>query len=607
MELAIDQTADKDLDLVPPSTIYSAQDFQENLWPSLAFVPEQLGDLSLFPDMPLLQPTGWELENFGYSFDGPHVYADGHMDDALKPPEYYAYSPPRFDTWEDGLQAIEEFDWPVFEQPDEIEVPQTIAEAVHTSSQVDLPAGSPAMPPTLEVIKEAQATSPQFQQLPADNAQHKTITSPCLPTNDEDVSAASGVSNEAAIQQIFSHEPVPTVAETEPDLDITMVDADAAGPSTASSDPQLPKPSALDDQDPHELVSTTIEAAQDSAVNSPEPQHSLIPTAVPEATSNGTPTPDEDALVPDVGTHMRDEVTLGTHEVTPLSELAASRSPEDPVISDNEPKADSGDEKWDAQLHGAAAKDAGNALHELHAPGYLQLSNMFEDDQEQVLEEPNADLASPQMTTQYGILQTDQVPVPDHASLMSLSGQGSPPSIPVEVQDLQDLLEVPTHTSGLSTARKRGKLPCVKASSDAREGSPVKKKIKTEATPHERAADMRHTLDLVEKPNVTPPPATKQGRAARKSTKEVPQEGPQEIESTEDVQEDSRSVSHILRTSKYTLTASRPYLIGPRKPSRTRPRFSLKKTLSLPRVRSTAKQTTSDNPMTITTTTCMNI
>jgi hypothetical protein len=559
MELAIDQTEDKDLNLVPPSTIYSAQDFQENLWPSLAFVPEQLGDLSIFPDMPLLQPTGWELENFGYSFDGPHVYADGHMEGALKLPEYYAYSPQRFDTWEDGLQAIEDFDWPVFERPDEIEVPQKIAEAVQASSQVDLPADGPAMSPNPEPIKEAQATSPYVQQLPADDAQatspqvqqleaddaqNTTITSPCLPTNNEDVPAASAVSSEAVMQGVASHEPVPKLAEAEPDLDIAMVDADAVGPSMVFGDTPL---TTLDHPDSRELVPTTIKAAQESAVNFVEPQHSLIPTAVPESTSRGTPTSHEDTLVPDVGTHMPDEVTFDTHEVTPLPELAASRSPEDPVISDQKSKADSGDERRDAQLHEAAAEDAVVELHELHAPGYLSPSNTVEDEQEQVSEEPNADLVSSQMTTEAGISKTDQVPIPAYASLMPTTRQRSPPSILVEVQDRP---EIPTFATNSSAARKRGKLPWLESSTDPTEEPPVKKKIKTEATPHKRAADMHQIPDLVEQPNVTPVPAKKQGRAACKSRKEVPQEDPQEVESTEDGQEDSRSVSHILRTLK---------------------------------------------------------
>ncbi|KAH9875712.1 hypothetical protein IAQ61_003176 [Plenodomus lingam] len=46
-------------------------------------------------------------------------HADGRIENALQPPEYYAYSPspPHSDAWDDGLQAIEQFNWRVCDEP----------------------------------------------------------------------------------------------------------------------------------------------------------------------------------------------------------------------------------------------------------------------------------------------------------------------------------------------------------------------------------------------------------------------------------------------------------------------------------------------------------
>jgi hypothetical protein len=53
----------------------------------------------------------WSLGEVGYEYVAPHVQADGRVEGALHPPDYYAYSAPPASSWSDGLQEIEDFDW----------------------------------------------------------------------------------------------------------------------------------------------------------------------------------------------------------------------------------------------------------------------------------------------------------------------------------------------------------------------------------------------------------------------------------------------------------------------------------------------------------------
>ncbi|KAH8627405.1 hypothetical protein IG631_17173 [Alternaria alternata] len=53
----------------------------------------------------------WSLEELGYTNDAPIVYTDGRINDQAHPPDYYAYSSPHADSWEEGLREIEDFDW----------------------------------------------------------------------------------------------------------------------------------------------------------------------------------------------------------------------------------------------------------------------------------------------------------------------------------------------------------------------------------------------------------------------------------------------------------------------------------------------------------------
>lgn len=62
----------------------------------------------------------WDPAKYVVDSGGTYVHSDGRVEGGLHPPEYYKY--PSDDelfggTWEDGLQAIEDFDWGGTVQP----------------------------------------------------------------------------------------------------------------------------------------------------------------------------------------------------------------------------------------------------------------------------------------------------------------------------------------------------------------------------------------------------------------------------------------------------------------------------------------------------------
>ena len=74
-------------------------------WPVSEF-GELVGYDMAQPDL-----VSWALEDVGYTCDAPQVCPDGRMNGQLHAPDYYAYSSPSTDSWQDGLQEIESFDW----------------------------------------------------------------------------------------------------------------------------------------------------------------------------------------------------------------------------------------------------------------------------------------------------------------------------------------------------------------------------------------------------------------------------------------------------------------------------------------------------------------
>jgi hypothetical protein len=98
--------------MVLPYSIYTPEEVSDGELPFLSYTTEELGGTSLFAKLGSLQTMDlWDLEELGYTYDGLIVRHDGRIEGAQQLPDYYAYSYDRSDTWDEGLQAIEDHDW----------------------------------------------------------------------------------------------------------------------------------------------------------------------------------------------------------------------------------------------------------------------------------------------------------------------------------------------------------------------------------------------------------------------------------------------------------------------------------------------------------------
>lgn len=164
-------SAAQPVDLHFPSTLYTLQDTEEGTRPSLVYAPGELEDMALFGEMQLLQDNidpSWALQDFGYTLGNHQVYPNGRMEGALQPPEYYDLSPPRMDTWEDGLKALEDFDWSVAPDLDGVEVTnegRTISPENDQAHAVNTQTNDAHF---TDPIVETQVPSPKAHQVQAD-------------------------------------------------------------------------------------------------------------------------------------------------------------------------------------------------------------------------------------------------------------------------------------------------------------------------------------------------------------------------------------------------------------------------------------------------------
>jgi hypothetical protein len=81
-----------------------------NLPSTAAYGPEFFGALVGYELFEADMVAPWSLQELGYTNDALHFHPDGRVDSQQHPPDYYAYSP-HTDTWGDGLEEIENFDW----------------------------------------------------------------------------------------------------------------------------------------------------------------------------------------------------------------------------------------------------------------------------------------------------------------------------------------------------------------------------------------------------------------------------------------------------------------------------------------------------------------
>ncbi|KAI4657647.1 uncharacterized protein J4E78_006035 [Alternaria triticimaculans] len=88
----------------------SARFDDPNLPSCTAYGPDLFGELIGYEMLEAEVVAPWSLGELGYTNDAQHVHTDGRIESQQHLPDYYACSP-HTDTWEDGLQDIESFDW----------------------------------------------------------------------------------------------------------------------------------------------------------------------------------------------------------------------------------------------------------------------------------------------------------------------------------------------------------------------------------------------------------------------------------------------------------------------------------------------------------------
>lgn len=103
--------------ILPPPTSQPWAVTQNRSLPSSAFAPCELGNMLFLDFTPIQTQVDSHQDNSGCNHEGNAVNSDGRMWGAQCSPDYYANDQYIFfeNTWEDGLQSIGNFDWPVAE------------------------------------------------------------------------------------------------------------------------------------------------------------------------------------------------------------------------------------------------------------------------------------------------------------------------------------------------------------------------------------------------------------------------------------------------------------------------------------------------------------
>ncbi|KAI4645216.1 hypothetical protein J4E93_006016 [Alternaria ventricosa] len=101
---------DHDMDFEYDPDGSSARFDDPNLPSCTAYGPDLFGELVGYEMLEAEVVAPWSLGELGYTNDAQHVHTDSRIESQQHLSDYYAYSP-HTNTWEDGLQDIETFDW----------------------------------------------------------------------------------------------------------------------------------------------------------------------------------------------------------------------------------------------------------------------------------------------------------------------------------------------------------------------------------------------------------------------------------------------------------------------------------------------------------------
>jgi hypothetical protein len=599
-----EQTTDNGL--VLPDSIYTAT------LPSLVYAPDELGDLSLFPELGSRQSMDtWDLEEFGYTYEAPIVHRDRRMKGAHQPPEYYAYSPDRSETWEDGVHAIEDHDWAgtkaEYEQEDttnastpEVTTERDSEPAVlsrtefdHHDTEIGQDPGSPKLPVQEELANQTcngEVSSPPW------------IASPVRIQKSNPISVPENAHQNAAM--------IPEV-ETEMmrDNDIPMDDEveieSANGATILTSDLRHAKSSSVHEEVLHDGGGID-EARDDSGVNdivsgmsallseSGEKSHGTTILAATSRNDTAHTYELEDSL---------DSLAQPSDSLAPSTANCASQ----PSISDEDIQQTLQTTAADVSLQDDAAGEVPEGLLAPSPSDHIAMEEPREnisspeprDDAEEPKSEAHEEILSSENMSESTLAQANE---PEAMKPEQLENSGA---VMEQSRDLPPLavftegLSTPTSTEAITAADqqcapesslmasdhfKRSRSRSMDALLDSEQETPAKKKIKANNSAQPTAAEPEHVAEEIDDTEMKLPVEASKRLTPTKSPKEAKDGDEPVTNEAPKTKRKSKSVSLAYPQFQPYLTSSRRgsnQSKQPRKPSQKKPTSILKTTSAL--------------------------
>jgi hypothetical protein len=521
MDPTDDPTASYGLSLAP--AFYTPVDLQDEFLPSLVYAQSELAELSLFLDTSSIQepPSSWDLEKFGYTYDAPLVHRDGRIEGAQQPPDYYAYSPAHLDTWEEGAEAIEDFDWTVPEedleyfettQPVTAESPTTTEDDkitqrgntiyhqnVATDEIVQTPLGQveehqPHMIQDLEeetLPLQKAASPPWISSSPTSRTIDPSPATATVPVDIEEIATGAEVEDNSALlkeaETVLDH-PEPD-APSFPITSDDQVEEVKAVDSSSRTVTVTPNAAIFELSEPRAPTECAVAYQGDSVVNDSQPwdthmQQAAANDIVDELDEDGPRNEQDNYTQGAPATHRPGAATCDTERST----KNIVHDTIEPMSNESIDDADDEDEVYETASDSTPAP----ALSPPNQPEVMK-SEHSDIDMPEVQDDvsPLAELTSEALTTPT-VIEEHAATARDHA-----------------------LEQVVTD------ARKRARSTKANASSDSKGEAPVKKKSKANGTKASTAANLKHVGYEVKHPKTESPIAQPSRLTATKSPKEL--------------------------------------------------------------------------------------
>ncbi|KAF2133747.1 hypothetical protein P153DRAFT_380931 [Dothidotthia symphoricarpi CBS 119687] len=287
----------------------------------------------------------WPLEEVGYIYQPLYVSPDGRISGGAYSPEYYIYESDQVCAWDEGLQAIEDFDWPTGKQhrgdlcgasDGDVEVDATEDDTAETSEDLeDLHSAAEVVVSEVNpdrALVEAASSPPWIPDLPFDVAREEDI----------EITAEA---NESIPSPVRYRSPSPQAAPTVTEVEVhNDKDADAMDVDDAISTDTNLEPLVLPESTPPESDSTIVEPetqhgdnmdVTDVETKSPEAITIDIELATPESTPESLPVhepentqPTEERPQSPIPAKHINTTETNQSEITDKADFTANLSPE---------------------------------------------------------------------------------------------------------------------------------------------------------------------------------------------------------------------------------------------------------------------------------------